>query len=256
MGSIFKVFTLSGINRGSGDRSSAIDLGGKTLVRLQTHGKRLEMVVNPEEAWLLKQGDEVAIDDVVEGFIVFENFSKGLKMNEDDLSDIFETDSEREIAKLMLLKGDLQLTIEQRRAFVKEKRDEIIDYLIKNAVNPRTKTPHPKLRIEKALDDAGIRIDRKEGAKEQAERIITQLTTTLPMIIEAATIEFVVSPKDTGPLYGYIKSCGNLLSENWGTDGTLTMVVKTPSGLVASILEQVSDKSKGRVRSTVIDRSN
>ena len=31
MGSIFKVFTLSGINRGSGDRSSAIDLGGKTL---------------------------------------------------------------------------------------------------------------------------------------------------------------------------------------------------------------------------------
>ena len=76
MGSIFKVFTLSGINRGSGDRSSAIDLGGKTLVRLQTHGKRLEMVVNPEEAWLFKQGDEVAIDDVVEGFIVFENFSK------------------------------------------------------------------------------------------------------------------------------------------------------------------------------------
>ena len=64
------------------------------------------------------------------------------------------------------------------------------------------------MRIEKALDDAGIRIDRKEGAKEQAERIITQLTTTLPMIIEAATIEFVVSPKDTGPLYGYIKSCG------------------------------------------------
>ena len=86
-------------------------------------------------------------------------------MNEDDLSDIFETDLEREIAKLMLLKGDLQLTIEQRRAFVKEKRDEIIDYLIKNAVNPRTKTPHPKLRIEKALDDAGIRIDRKEGTK-------------------------------------------------------------------------------------------
>ena len=39
----------------------------------------------------------------------------------------------------MLLKGDLQLTIEQRRAFVKEKRDEIIDYLIKNAVNPGLK---------------------------------------------------------------------------------------------------------------------
>ncbi len=34
----------------------------------------------------------------------------------------FETGSEREIAKLMLLKGDLQLTIEQRRAFVKEKK--------------------------------------------------------------------------------------------------------------------------------------
>jgi len=247
---------MSGMDRRSGDRSSAVDLGKFTLVRYNSHGFRFEMVVNPEEAWLFKQGDDIAIDDIVEGFIIYENFSRGLKANDEDLEKVFGTSEDREVVKRMLQKGELQITEDQRKEFLKEKREEILEYLVKHAVNPRTKSPHPKQRIENAIDKAGVRINRDESTEDQAHRIIDQLATTLPMQIESATIEFVVPPKDTGPLYGFIQGSGEVVNESWGTDGTLTMMLRVPAGMVAPLLEEISDKSKGRVRSTVVDRSD
>lgn len=244
------------MDRRSGDRSSAVDLGKFTLVRYNSHGKRFEMVVNPEKAWLFNQGEDIPIDDVVEGdYIIFENFSRGLKANDEEVEEIFDTSVDREIAELMLQRGELQLSQEQRKEFLREKRDEILDYLVTHAVNPRTKSPHPRQRIDIAMDNAGVRIDRKEETKDQAERIIKQLSATLPMKLESATIEFVVPPKDTGPLYGFIQGEGEVVNENWGTDGTLTIMLRVPAGKVASLLEEISDKSKGRVRATVVDRS-
>jgi ribosome maturation protein SDO1 len=155
----------------------------------------------------------------------------------------------------ILKKGELQLTQEQRKEFLREKIEEIVDYLVKNAVNPKTKAPHPASRIEKAIDDAGVRIDRNEDTVEQAKRVIKEIQVILPIKIESATIEFVVPPKDTGRLYGFIQGAGELVNENWGNDGTLTILVRVPAGVVASLLEEVSDISKGRVRATVVDRS-
>ncbi|MHA2501368.1 MAG: ribosome assembly factor SBDS [Candidatus Kariarchaeaceae archaeon] len=244
------------MDRRSGDRSERVDLGKFTLVRYSSHGKRFEMVVNPEPAFLFTQGEDVDIDDVVEGgYIIFENFSRGLKATDDDLAEVFGTSEDREVAKLMLKKGELQLTQEQRRAFVQEKRDEILDYLEKHAVNPNTKSPQPRQRIDNAMDAAGVIINKDEDTKAQVDRIIRQLTSTLPLSLESATVEFVVAPKDTGPLYGFLQGAGEPINENWGGDGTLTMIVRVPSGLVAGLLEEVSDQSKGRVRATVIDRS-
>lgn len=247
---------MSGMDRRSGDRSTSVDLGKFTLVRFNSHGKRLELVVDPEQAWLRRQGDDIPIDDIVEGYIFFENFSRGFKANDEDVFEIFETDDMKKAAELMVLNGDLQITQEQRKQFLKEKREEIIDYLVTHAVNPRTKAPHPADRLEKAMDDAGIQIDRNEPASEQAKRMIEIIDKVLPIQIETATLEFVVPPKDTGPLYGYIQTNGELVNENWGSDGTLTMVIRVPAGMVANLLEEISDRSKGRVRSTVIDRSD
>lgn len=242
-------------NRSSGDRSQRVDLGDRTLVRYNYHGKRFELVVDPERAWLLRQGEDVQIEDIVERYIFFENFSKGLKANNDELQEIFGTENDKEIAKQMILKGELQLTQEQRKQFLAEKRAEIIDYLVIHAVNPKTKAPHPASRIEKAMDDAGVRIDRKEPAADQALRIIKEIQNILPIQIESASIEFIVPAKDTGKMYGFLKSSGDVIKEDWSNDGSLSIIVKVPAGKVAILLEKVSDESKGRIRSVVIDRA-
>ncbi len=243
-------------SKSSGDRSSRVDLGNLTLVRYSSHGKRLEMIVNPEQAWLFSQGEDINIDDIVEGYTIFENLSKGLKADGDTLSDIFGTSDEKKIAIEMLKRGDLQLTQEQRKQFLKEKRDEIIEFLVTRGVNPKTKTAIPASRIEKAIDQAGIKIDRNEAAADQAMKIITQIQGILPIKIETATIEFIIPAILSGKLYGMIKAYGDVSKENWGSDGSLTLVSRVPAGMVASILEEVSDYSQGKVRSTVVKRSS
>lgn len=243
--------------RSSGSREQKTDLGDLTLVRLSTHGKRLEMVVHPENAWLYKQGEDIPVDDVVEGYVIFENFSRSLKATTEELVDIFGTNDEKKMAEMMIQKGELLITAEQRKQFLAEKREEIIAYISTHAVNPKTKTPHPPARIEKAIDDAGAKINRNDPAADQAVRIIKEINQKqiLSIEIQTATIEFIVTAKDTGKFYGILQGSGDVIKEDWGTDGTLTMIIRVPAGVVGNILEKISDLSKGRVRSTVIDRA-
>ncbi|MCY3412545.1 MAG: ribosome assembly factor SBDS [Candidatus Heimdallarchaeota archaeon] len=242
-------------NRSPGDRSTRVDLGNLTLVKYSTHGKKLEIIVEPEKAWLFTQGEDIPLDEIVEGYTVFENISKGLKADLETLSEIFGTDNEREIIIHILQKGSLQLTQEQRKQFLKEKREEIIEFLVSRGVNPKTKSPHPASRIEKAMDEAGVKINRNEPAVDQAMRIIKEIQSIIPIKIETATIEFIVPAILSGKMYGMIKGYGDVLNESWGSDGSLTIISRVPAGLVANILEELSDQSKGKIRATVIERS-
>ena len=241
--------------RSGQSRESRVDLGKLSLIRFNGHGKRFELVVDPEKAWLFKQGDDIPVEEIVEGFVVFENFSKGLKADLNTLSEVFGVSEEKEIIKALLEKGELQITQEQRNRFLKEKREEIIEYLIKHAVNPKTKSPHPASRIEKAMDEAGVRIERKEATPEQARRILKDIQSIIPIQIESAKIEFVIPPVDTGKMYGFVQSAGDVMKESWGKDGSLTMIVQVPAGVVAQLLESVSDRSKGRIQATVVERA-
>lgn len=246
---------MSGRGQSGQSRATRVDLGKFTLVRYAKQGKRFEIVVEPEKAWLFKQGEQIPIDDIIEGMTVFENFSKGLKADVDLLDQAFNTKDVREVVLIMLEKGDLQITQEQRKRFTKEKRDEIIAYLVKHAVNPKTKSPHPPARIDKAMDEAGVNIDRKEPAPDQARKILKEIQVILPIKIESATIEFVIPAADTGKMYGFVQGTGDMLKENWAKDGSLTMILRVPAGTVAQVLEQISDRSKGRIQSTVIERA-
>jgi len=63
------------------------------------------------------------------------------------------------IAEKILQKGDLNLTTEQRRRMTAEKRKQLITFITKTFVDPRSHLPHPPLRIEQAMSDARTSID-------------------------------------------------------------------------------------------------
>src|SRR5438034_10203359 len=75
--------------------------------------------------------------------------------------------------------GELQLTTEQRRQLVEDKRRQIISIISRNAIDPRSGAPHPPLRIEQALEQIRISIDRYKSAEEQAKQVIEDLRLVL-----------------------------------------------------------------------------
>jgi ribosome maturation protein SDO1 len=242
-------------DRKTGERSARVDLGEYSLIRYKAKGFRFEMIVDPEKAWLYRQGEKLTLEEIFEGFIVFENFSKGLKASSEDLIDVFETEEEKEIAKQVLEKGDLQITQEMRKRFLGEKIEEIVEFLVKHTVNPKTRAPHTPARIEKAMDEAGSRIDRNEPTKEQALRILKEISSIIPIKMEVVTVEFILPASNAGSLYGVLKAAGEVVGEQWGNDGNLTISLQIPAGVQAQLMEEISDKTRGKAQIRVISRS-
>ena len=128
-----------------------IDLKGKSIVRYEKHGRRFEMLVNPEPAWFFLQGEEVELDDIFEVYVIYENISRGVKATKDDVEVVFGETTDRERAVRILKEGQLQLTADQRNEILKEKRAEIVEFIHVHCINPRENTPIPKDRIDNAI---------------------------------------------------------------------------------------------------------
>ncbi|MEE9410004.1 MAG: ribosome assembly factor SBDS [Candidatus Heimdallarchaeota archaeon] len=231
-----------------------IDLKGKSIVRYEKHGRRYEMLVNPQPAWMFIQGEEVEIDDIFEVYDIYENISRGVKATQDDVDVAFENMTDREMAIKILKDGKLQLTADQRNEILKEKRAEIVDFIHIHCINPRENTPIPKDRIDKAIIDLGVNISYKEEAKNQALEIIDLLKPVMPIRLESIKLAIKIPPTYTGSLYGYVISAGNLIQEEWLTDGSLAVLIQIPSGTQADFLEQITSRTKGKAQVKVLER--
>jgi len=232
-----------------------IDLRGKAIARLQTYGRRFEVLVNPREAWLFLQGEDIDPDDIFETYTIYENISRGLKATRNDITAVFgDEKDERAIALQILKDGHLQLTAEQRNEILKDKRKEIVDFIHIHCINPRENAPIPKDRIEKAILDLGVNIKYRDPVKEQALSIINQLKPVMPIRMESVKLAIKVPPSYAGPLYGLLHSSGNILQEEWLSDGSLAAVLQLPAGLQAEFLEQVTTRTKGKAQIKVLER--
>ncbi|MBA7529346.1 hypothetical protein ES705_21542 [subsurface metagenome] len=239
----------------SGVRDKRIDLSGKSIVRLESHGRRFELLVNPEPAWLFIQGEEVEIDDIFETYDVYENISRGQKATYDDIVVVFgEGFNEREIAAKILKAGKLQLTQNQRDEIQKEKRREIVEFIHIHCINPRENTPIPKDRIENTILELGVNIHYKEDVKSQALEIINLLKPIMPIRLEAVKLAIKVPPSYAGSLYGFFHGAGDLQQEEWLQDGSLAIIIQIPSGTQADFLEQITSRTKGKAQVKVLER--
>ena len=109
-------------------------------------------------------------------------------------------------------------------------------------------------KIENAILDLGVNIDYKEEAKNQALEIINQLKPVMPIRLESVKLALKIPPSYTGPLYGYVLSAGNLIQEEWLSDGSLAVVTQIPSGTQADFLEQVTSRTKGKAQVKILER--
>ena len=63
------------------------------------------------------------------------------------------------IAQKILEKGSIQLTTAQRKQMVEQKRQLIIQEIHQTAIDPKAKSPHPRTRIELALEESKFSVD-------------------------------------------------------------------------------------------------
>jgi len=224
-----------------------VDIGGAVVARYTISGSKFEVLVNPTLAWDFHNGKELDIRDVLVGYTIFEDALRGERATDESIGKAFGKLEALEIAKQILLKGEIQLTTDQRRKMVEEKRKEIITYIAQNAINPQTGLPHPPARIERALTEIKMAIDPWKNTEDQIKNIIRDLEPIIPIRLEKITLAVKLSGKFQAKAYQILIRNGTITKEEWTADGKWIALVEMAAGMQPKVVDQLEKLTKGQM---------
>lgn len=224
------------------------------LARLKKGGQIFEIVVNPDEAIAYKNKSEGDINEVLRGKEIFNDAKKGVLAPESTMKSLFGSSEPIKVANIILKEGDIQLTTEYRDKLREQKRKRILALIQRNAIDPKTKLPHPMTRIENAFEQAKCHINEFRSAEEQVDDVIKSLRTILPLKIEQLLLKIDIPPQYAHQAYGVLKRMGSIKQENWGNDGGLIIKFEIPAGLQEEILDKLNNLTHGGVDVQVLEK--
>ncbi len=218
---------------------------------IEIKGQKFEIPVKPDLAFKFREGEKVSISEVLWADTIFKDIKKGLKASPDSLKKAFGTDDIIKIAEKILKEGQIQLTEEERKKMIEAKRKQIINYIVKNTIDPKAGKPIPEQRIENALDQIRLNIDPFKGAEAQALEAVKKLSLLMPIKIAKALLEISIPSEYSSRAYKEIQRLGEVKKTNWGSDGSLKVELEIPAGAQIEVIDKVQTLAKGQANISV-----
>ena len=216
-----------------------------TVVRFSYEGEKFEILVKPDPALEYKLGKKKDISSVLVSDDIYTDSSKGTKPSTEKLLKAFKTEDVTEVAQIILQKGDLNLTTEQRRKMVEEKKRQLVEFISKTFVDPRTHLPHPPMRIEQAMKDARISVEPQKNVDEQVKDIVEKLRSIIPLKSENLSLEITIPAQFASQSYAVLKSVGSLKNEEWQNNGSLKAILEIPAAARPNVIDRLGSITKG-----------
>ena len=229
-----------------------VSLDDAVIARLKKGEEHFEILVDPYAAADFIDGKEINIVQNLAIDAIFKDSKKGTHASEESLQNNFGTTNIEEITKQIILKGDIQLTTEQRHKMQKNKRNRIIETIVKNAMDPKTKSPHPRQRIELAMEEAGVHIDPFKPVSEQVKTTIELLRPIIPISMESVRISIKIPAEHIGKAYGTVRGYGTLEREDWQSDGSWIGIIKIAAGMQTEFYDKLNDVTKGNISTKIL----
>jgi len=223
---------------------------------LKYSGQKFELLVDSKKALEFKKGVRVDLNDILAYPSIYKDVSSAEAVAEHDLQRVFGTTDVFKIAEKILRDGELQLTTEQRKEMVEQKRTQIVEIISKRGINPQTNAPHPPQRILNALDKTGINIDPFTDAELQVDAVVKALKVLLPISFQRVTIAIRVQPQYAGRVYSILKGIGSVKKEQWLNDGSLQVEVDVLAGMQQELYDKMASLTHGSFESKIVKRSD
>lgn len=221
----------------------------KTLARIKINNKHYEIMVDLDLALKLRKGENVNIQNVLLVNDIFTNSQNGSKAASADLMTAFGISDTLAVATRIVQKGDIQLPKDYRDEQQENKKKQVIDFLIKNAVDARNSRPFTPQIISNALDQAGINITNVP-LDQQITGITEALKTILPLKIETKRLAITIPAVHTGKVYGIVNQYKE--KEDWLSNGDLRVIINIPVGLQMEFYDKLNGVTHGTALSEEI----
>lgn len=237
------------------------------LARMKMQGHNLEIVVDPDAAIKYKTAlkarkekhmpevGEPDIRDVLRSEEVFHDASRGQLASENFLKEAMGTSDPVEIARVILLDGEIQLTAEHRKRIIQDKMKRIVNMIHKYTIDPKSGYPHPVERIERLLDGVHFKVDQYKKAEDQLEEAVHLLKPVVPIKFDTKMISAKIFKEYAPKVYGDLKR-HKVVKESWNDDGSLTMVFEVPAGLRVEFVDELNNMTHGNIEIEVSEAEN
>jgi len=228
-----------------------VSLDHAIIARLEFHGEKFEILVDPNLGYAYKTGKKTDLNNVLVAEEVFKDARKGDRHKSDAIKKAFGTEDIFEVAKKILKDGEIQLTTEQRKQMLEEKHKKIVAILARECVDPRTGAPHPPQRIEKAMEEASIKVDPFKDAEAQIDGVVKELRILLPLKFEKVKIAVRLPAEVAVRSYGTLKEFG-IQKEEWQKNGDLIAVIEMSAGLQTDFYDRINRATSGKVETKIV----
>ena len=187
----------------------------KLIVKTDRKRRRFEIAYFPNKVIAWRQKLEFQIQ-TLQNELIYTNVSKAEIASKDNSKDAFQTTNILEICKIILEKGELQLT-EKKRQFVMDNLiKDVAKILTSKTLNPSTKLCFPPGVIKKMIHDCHINLKPNKSAKQQSLDVIRMLIKKLNVPIDVAllSVNIIATQKQIKSIKRELLSyCENIFSE-------------------------------------------
>ncbi len=216
------------------------------IARLRIKNKVFEILVDCDKSLDLKKGklDQKSIPNILATDVIFTDHKKGLKASGSEIKESFGTENINEVAERIIKYGELELPQEYREKMRAIKIKQVIDFLAKNCMDPRTNMPYTPTMIETAIKEAGVKIDENRDPHEQAVLVIKQLESKLPIKIAKKRLSVTIPPEYVGRAYTLFQGIDKE-KEEWLNDGSMKCIITLPAGMQLEFFDKLNGLTKG-----------
>jgi len=230
-----------------------ISLEEAVVARITREHSHYEILVDPDLALEIKKGKDISLDDVLATREIFKDSKKGERASEEDLKDHFHTTNALEVAEFIIKHGEIQLTTEQRRKMIDDKKKKIADIISKNGIDPKTNNPHPQQRILNAMEETRVHLDLHKRAEDQVEAVLSKIQEILPISMERVEVAIRIPVEFAGKASSIVREMTKIKNEEWKSDAWVA-VMEMPAGMQAEMLDRLNALTHGKVESKIIKK--
>eukprot|EP00400_MALV-I_sp_L67-5_P001283 gene1283-161_t len=138
------------------------------IVKYKSHGKRFEIACYSNKVLNWREGQETDFSEVVQTTTIFNNVGKGMMAPKSDVHKAFGDKSEEEICKIILDKGELQISDKERDAHLNDLFRQVATIVSEKCVSPSTGLPLTRTMVESLMKECHVNIRPGIPAKKQA----------------------------------------------------------------------------------------
>jgi ribosome maturation protein SDO1 len=234
----------------------SVSIDKAVVSRLFISGRKFEILVDPYKALEFKKGVKISMDEILAYPAIYRDVRSTECVPESELQKLFGTTDVFKIAEKIIKEGELQLTTEQRRLMVEQKKNQIANIIARKGINPQTNTPHPPQRILNAMEQAGVNIDPFVDAELQVDKVLKEIKALLPIKFQKVVIQFKIPPQYSSKVFSIIKRSADVKNEKWLDDGSLELNIEVLAGVQDEIFQKISSLTHGNFESKIIKRED